>query len=216
MAEKDTEDETLALAALFQSCTQIQRIASTGYMDEEAGAAVIRALLVTDPDTAEDVYPPERIKNGFSQIVAAFGRAEMRDLGVIEVTKTALKVMALDVTLERSGKIYDALGAKIDSLRDDILAKEPDFLDGSPSSVLKQEYVKSFADTYQSIISPNFAKLMICGQEACLRIPENQEKIRALLLAAIRAVVLWRQLGGKRRFLVFRRRAIVQCAQSHI
>ena len=32
----DIKSETIALGALFQCCTQIQRIASTGYYDEKA------------------------------------------------------------------------------------------------------------------------------------------------------------------------------------
>lgn len=31
----DIKSETIALGALFQCCTQIQRIASTGYYDEK-------------------------------------------------------------------------------------------------------------------------------------------------------------------------------------
>ena len=44
----DIKSETIALGALFQCCTQIQRIASTGYYDEKAVSCVLRALAVTD------------------------------------------------------------------------------------------------------------------------------------------------------------------------
>ena len=60
-----------------------------------------------------------------------------------------------------------------------------------------------FADLYSSIISPNFPKLIIFGEEEYLQRIDNQELIRALLLAAIRAIVLWRQVGGRRRFFHF-------------
>ena len=45
-------NETLSLAALFQSCAHIQRIARTGQGDESAMAPVIRGLIITNPKAA--------------------------------------------------------------------------------------------------------------------------------------------------------------------
>jgi high frequency lysogenization protein len=42
----------------------------------------------------------------------------------------------------------------------------------------------------------------------------NQHKIRAWLLAGIRAAVLWRQVGGNRRNILFSRSKIVKNAQQ--
>ena len=49
-----------------------------------------------------------------------------------------------------------------------------------------------------------------------LRDTDNQERIRALLLAGIRAVILWRQVGGRRRYLIFRRKEILKYARMHV
>ena len=57
-------------------------------------------------------------------------------------------------------------------------------------------------------------KLQISGNPDCLKQPQVQNKIRALLLAAMRSAVLWRQLGGKRRHLVFARKAIFDTAKQ--
>ncbi|GAM56239.1 hypothetical protein JCM19232_5254 [Vibrio ishigakensis] len=40
-----------------------------------------------------------------------------------------------------------------------------------------------------------------------------QAKVRALLLAGIRSAVLWRQVGGKRRHLIFSRKKMVEQAE---
>ena len=40
-----------------------------------------------------------------------------------------------------------------------------------------------------------------------------QHKVRALLLAGIRAVVLWRQLGGSRTQIIFARKKMVELAK---
>jgi high frequency lysogenization protein len=44
--------------------------------------------------------------------------------------------------------------------------------------------------------------------------PDNQNLIRALLLAAIRAAVLWRQCGGRRLSLFLRRSALLEAASG--
>lgn len=209
------DNQTRALAALFQCCAQIQRIASTGFMDEHATSAVIRAVAVTDPKTLDDIYTKDALKNGYNQVISSFGRDGVKDADIIEITKTALKVMELELTIERNQKIFSELGDKIDAMTNLILSKDSNFLEGDPAVVLKREYLEEYASLYQSLISPNFSKLMICGQEECLRVIENQQRIRALLLAAIRATVLWRQLGGKRLTLIFHRKRIVECAHYY-
>ncbi len=211
----DIKSETIALAALFQSCQQIQRIASTGYMDEHAVACVIRALLVTNPKSIEDIYAPGKLMSGFKQIVESFGAsAYEKTAQSIEITKTAMKLVALEITIERNQSIFRRMGDEIDRLYQSIAVPHPEFLDsGSPETVLDMENLRQFSSLYQSLISPNFAKLMIYGEKQYLGSPENQTKIRALLLAGIRAVVLWRQLGGRRRLLIFRRKAIIEFAK---
>ena len=213
----DIKSETIALAALFQCCTQIQRVASTGYYDENAVACVLRALIVTNPRTVEDIYPMDGLKVGFKQIVDGLSKSsQVKDVATIDITKVALKLISLAISVERNGRIFDRLSDEIDELKQTITREFEDFLQGNPQSVNDQNNIHLFGTLYQSIISPNFAKLLIYGEEQHLRVPANQEKIRALLLAGIRAVILWRQIGGRRRFLVFRRKAIVEYAKQHM
>ncbi len=213
----DIKAETTALAALFQCATQIQRIATTGYYDEHAVACVLRSLLVTDPQTVDDIYAQRELSVGFRQIVDSFGKdPSTKTAGCISITKMALKVISLTSSIERNTKIFNRLSDEIDSLKSAITTEHPDFFDGDTAVVNSQNNVHLFGSLYQSIISPNFAKLLIYGEERFLSESENQERIRALLLAAVRAVILWRQVGGRRRFLVFRRKSIIEYAQAHI
>lgn len=211
----DIKGETIALAALFQCCAQISRVANTGYMDEHAAAAVVRGLLVTNPQSVEDIYSPGRLMTGFKQLVDSFDRTMGNKTSeTIAITQNALKIIALEINISRNSAIFNRMGSEIDRLYANILAKEPDYLEASPEIILDNNYLKDFSNLYQSLISPNFPKLIIYGEEQYLSNPVNQDRIRALLLSGIRAVVLWRQLGGRRRFLFFRRKAIVECARK--
>lgn len=211
----DIKAETIALAALFQACQQIQRVAYTGYMDDHAAACLLKALIVTDPQTVEDIYNPGQLLTGFKQLIESFGSsASDKTSQTIEITRNALKVISLEANIERNSKVYNRMGSEIDRLKEVMIQDNPDFMSAEPSTVLTPENLKEFSSIYQSLISPNFDKLIIYGEERFLRESENQEKIRSLLLAAIRAVVLWRQVGGRRRFLIFRRKAILACARK--
>jgi high frequency lysogenization protein len=68
------------------------------------------------------------------------------------------------------------------------------------------------ADCYRQTVSTLQPRVIINGDPVILENPDNQNRIRALLLAAIRAAVLWRQCGGGRLTLVLRRRALVEAA----
>ena len=50
---------------------------------------------------------------------------------------------------------------------------------------------------------------MVKGEPPHLQNPDNINKIRALLLAGIRSAMLWRQVGGLRRHIIFNRRKLL-------
>lgn len=211
----DIAHETLALAALFQACTQIQRTARTGFVDPHAAAAVIRGLIITNPQSCEDIYAPNTLLVGFRQVAASFSSASAdKTTETVEITKNAFKVISLELTIEKNQAVFNKLGQDIDAARESILRRYPDYESGRADVVLSQDCLHDFSELYQSLISPNFPRLMIYGEEAYLSRVENQEMIRTLLLAGIRACVLWRQVGGRRRYFLFRRRAIVDYARQ--
>lgn len=213
---KNIRSESIALAALFQCCTQINRIAHTGYCDEQAVSTVFRALLVTNPKTIEDIYKISELKTGFRGLIEGFSAEGITDNSANELVKLAMQVISLTDRIVRNTSLYNRLSNEIDTLKDQIEKACPDFLEGKTSVVLSSENVEKFAQLYQSLISPNFSKLLIFGEERFLSSTENQNRIRALLLAGIRAVVLWNQVGGKKLYLMFRRKEIVSFASEQI
>jgi high frequency lysogenization protein len=55
---------------------------------------------------------------------------------------------------------------------------------------------------------------MIVGNQRVMNVKENLDKVRALLLSAVRATVLWRQLGGSRVQLLFSRTKLRKNAEK--
>lgn len=221
MADIKTEQETRALAALYQCCAQITRVANTGFWDENAAAAVIRAVGITDPKTVNDIYTADSLKVGFGLTAKIFSgssafKREQDPLELLETMSLGNKIMGLSAALTSRDKVYNELSRLIDTFHDRMVAENPGFFNGEKPAVLRYDVIKECATIYQSLISPNFPRLMIPGVPACLSVNENQDKIRALLLAAIRAYVLWEQLGYSRLLLWFHRGRIARCASEHI
>ena len=61
---------------------------------------------------------------------------------------------------------------------------------------------------YQDTISKLPYRIQVQGKIELLRNDQIAMRIRALLLAGIRAAVLWHQLGGRRWHLIFYRKRI--------
>ena len=70
--------------------------------------------------------------------------------------------------------------------------------------------ISKLAEIYSEAISSLGPKIIVQGEQSVLSNPANASRIRALLLTGIRAVVLWRQAGGKRWRLLFERSAMLR------
>ncbi len=70
------------------------------------------------------------------------------------------------------------------------------------------------AKLYSDNISPLRPRIIVEGNPNFLQQPTQVNQIRALLLAAIRSAVLWRQLGGSPWRMLFRQREYAMLARG--
>lgn len=208
--------ETLALAALFQSAAQIQRVARTGSVDEHTIAPLMRALVITDPDAIEDIYDPKRLESGLNQLLTSLYPKEAAQPKNAELIKIAFSILGLVSNLEKQDMIYSQLDREVDSLRSNVLLMHPDYETEEDNILMDYDVIKLYSGIYSGLISPNFPKLIIYGEESYLSRSEFQLMIRALLLSGIRASMLWHQMGGKRYSLMFHYKNIIECARQII
>lgn len=76
------------------------------------------------------------------------------------------------------------------------------------------EIVSHFARLYSNTISTFDYRIQVHGESRFLQNAANADRVRALLLAAIRSAVLWRQRGGNRWQFLFSRGKILHMAQQ--
>ncbi len=121
-----------------------------------------------------------------------------------EITRYLVGVMALERKLSARRDSMAQLGDRVDTLKRQTTHFE----------ILDEQMLSNIASIYLDIISPlGMPGFKYPGTPAQLQLPHVQHRVRALLLAAVRSAVLWSQVGGKRRHLLFGRKQMLEQAK---
>ncbi|MCE0496246.1 high frequency lysogenization protein HflD [Vibrio salinus] len=193
-------DRTIAFAGLCQAATLVQKLARDGSCDEQAFEASLKALLCMNPKSTIDIFEnEENLKAGLETICDKLNSSALGN----ELTRYIISVMALERKLNARNDAMSQLGDRIDTL-----ARQSEHY-----PITEPQMVSNCASIYLDVISPLGPRIQIAGTPSVLQQTHNQEKVRALLLAGIRCAVLWRQVGGRRRHLIFGRKKIIEQAR---
>jgi high frequency lysogenization protein len=196
-------NQNIALSAVCLAAQLVQNAARGQAIDEDALTCLLNGVMNRTPDSAEDVYTPvTSLKVGSDIMVHQLsGQASSKD---VEVTRYLAGMLSLAKKLMSH---ETALAKLMDKLSE--IERRLEYFDITDPSILA-----NFGDTYSEAISPIGQKIKILGTPAVLSQKTTQSQVRACLLAGIRAAVLWRQSGGRRRQFIFKRNAMLQNAKQ--
>lgn len=193
-------DRTIAFAGMCQAVALVQQVAKDGYCDEDAFATSIKAILNLNPSNTLDVYGHEsNLKIGLETMIQGIDSTPAGS----EITRYLISLMALERKLNEKRDAMNTLGDRLQMAERQTQHFE----------LLEDQMIGNIASIYLDVISPIGPRIQVTGTPAVLQQTNNQQKVRALLLSGIRSAVLWRQVGGKRRHMVFGRKKMVQQAQ---
>ncbi|HZP67828.1 MAG TPA: high frequency lysogenization protein HflD [Rudaea sp.] len=196
------EGRVIALAGLFQALALVRAIAQRGTCDEAAMRESLASVLRIDADTPADVFGGiGNVRLGLETLIAELGEEGMRDA---TMARMAVTVLRLERSLARRPDMRTKLRDEIEAIATMVARPQAVEID------LAARYARLYAETL-SRLKP---RVMVEGSHVYLDQPGKQNQIRALLLAAIRAVVLWRQLGGTQWRLLFRRKQYAMLARG--
>lgn len=207
------EDRVLALAGIFQAARLVQRIAYTNTVISQPYGASIYSVLVMDADQTYEIFGLESpldlapLKPGLELVRDKLkGQTEREEF---EVARYVVNLIQLASQLKRDPQTLQKLSDGIDAIA---AAFPPDqqWLHGEEPA---DSLIKRIAEVYTSTISNMVPKIIVNGEPALLQNDMVAAKIRAVLMAGIRAAYLWWQLGGRRWHLLFRRREVSDTAR---
>jgi high frequency lysogenization protein len=197
------ENQTLALAGMFQAAVLIDELAVSGNCDGAAFDGSFDSLFTFDADSTEAVFGQVTcLHSGFRALTDYLGgetRGSSRNIAyyVLSMMKLATRILS-DPAL--SEQLFDGLqeiqrrGGEFELPRSSIISK----IDG----------------LYQDTISQLEPRILVRGEQNHLLNNDTAARIRSLLLAGIRSAVLWRQLGGSKWKLFLGRKRYVARARE--
>jgi high frequency lysogenization protein len=205
------KDQTITFAAICQIAHLVQQVSRNGQVNESELAVLLNSVITTSPENTLAVYGGElsNVKTGLELLISHLGDSSASNdkkdkVKDPELTRYILSLINLERRLIKQPKQLAQLSERIEATK-----RQLDHF-----SITSDTLIASFASIYSDIISPLGARIQVTGEPDILKQTASQHKIRALLLAGIRSTVLWRQVGGKRRTILFSRNKIVKTAKE--
>lgn len=191
------DDRVLALAGLAQSLQQVRRIAESGQSETAAARPVLDSVFRIDADTPAQVYGGARaLEPGLRAVGDYLGNRGNDPL----LPRLGLATLQLERRFSGEPNTLAAVGNGIATIATQAEAH------GS----VHPDVLAALGGLYADTISHLRPRIMVQGNPHYLGQAGVVSEIRALLLAAVRSALLWRQLGGSQWQFLFARRAMVK------
>lgn len=187
------QDRVIALSALMQTVTLVQQIADSGQINNDDFSTMLGSLLATDATSTDDVYGGiENLRTGLLQFNQQLSKKKSNKDVVL--LRYAIGLLHLERKLAKRPAMLDLISREIEQI-----PQQVEYF----GSITSPQVVARFANVYERTVSELTPRVQVYGEASFLQQPDNVNKVRALLLAGIRAAVLWRQKGGNRWQFIF-------------
>ncbi|APZ43658.1 high frequency lysogenization protein HflD [Acidihalobacter ferrooxydans] len=196
--ERTLHNRTLALAALFQCIGEVDRLARSGQSDPQTLDMLIRSVLKIDAPDLETIYGDSTaLRPGLELLRQQLGDGP--NPHSTKLMRYAVATLHLERRLDAQSAIRKQLGDGLEQAQ-----RQSEYFDPTHDNV-----IAGLAALYRDTISKLGPRIIVRGEQVHLGNENIASRIRVLLLAAIRAAVLWRQAGGNRVRLLIGRRAMI-------
>ena len=195
---KPTKDQLLALSGIFQSCHLVEQLSKHGLVSEKELKISMESLLHKDPrDTLAMFRSPGNLDTGIESI-QDFLNSRL-DIKASETLRYVIGTIYLAEKL-RSNKAMSLMVRQ----RLDKCITQAEYFSTTHSNV-----ISNIAQIYQDSFGTLKYRITVHGCVDHLGQKSIVERVRCLLFSAIRSAMLFHQLGGRRRHLIFNKRYIL-------
>lgn len=195
------EARVIALAGVFQAAALVRDLATQGRADSVAAESSLSSVFRIDSDSAADAFGGiGGVRLGLEILIANLDSAQ-REAGVAQL---AMGILRLERKLARRGAMLAQVRSGIEAIQ-----RQVDHLGVAHATVQAR-----LAELYAETLSQVTPRIVVHGNPVHLSDTRRVEQIRALLLAGVRAAVLWRQVGGNQWRLLLRRREYAMLARG--
>lgn len=190
------EQQVIALAAVVQAASLVEQLARTGELNQALSAPLLEAVYNQSPESFNEIYgPAKRLAMGLNNLDALIGNSQQR-LNP-DIARYALSLLHLEYKLRKHPTMLDTLGQSLTRSHRQV----------EHFGIQHENTMASLAEVYKQTLSQLSFRIQVIGNPTYLQNTLTANRVRALLLAGIRAAALWRQCGGHRWQLMFKRKA---------
>lgn len=202
MNNSNYTNKVIALSGIFQACSLIKQLAWTSNCDQEAFNTSIYSLLKVDSASVIDIYKNlNNLSLGLKSLIDFLNRSNKKDM---EIARYVFSLLFLENKLTKREDLMKIIRSGI--IRANAQA--------NLFSLTHDNVIANLAGIYIDTLSTFTFRIQITGSQIFLTNPNIANKTRALLLAGIRSAVLWKQLGGSRLQLFFRKNNFLRCTEQ--
>jgi high frequency lysogenization protein len=202
------KEQSIALSAVFQAAELVATLAKTGTVDNAALQPMIDSILLVNASSTEDIYGGRwdyQSNLSLGRNVAKKALGKERSSVNPDTLRYALSLVHLENKLAKTPQMLSTIGQKIAQIEQ----KKAHY-----DSVLHENIIASISGMYQDTLSTLPFRIQVQGDSRFLQQPHIANQVRSILMSGIRAAMLWRQLGGKRWHLIFKRKALLAALES--
>ena len=208
----DIKNATLAFAGMFQAIELVRQISEKGMIkseDQDAFQVSINSVLQLDAVDSESIYNGiGGLRLGLKTLIKHFGYQDSNRS--VDVLRYIIGLHVLERKLNNNPEMLTTISetVNIGILEQEISETTQD------ENEEAFDMIQHLADLYSETLSTFNYRIKVNGKNIYLKNPKMAAQIRALLLAGIRSAVLWRQKGGGRFQVFFKRKKIIAKAEQ--
>jgi len=192
--------QTLALASIFQTTALVHQLASTGQCDSHSNKASLNSIVSQSDNVNEIFSSPEDLRVGFESLKTLL---EKKPISMQNIMLYSTALINLEKKLMKKPQLLTQISAEINHI------KKQDFFDIHHSNSIAR-----LAELYKNTLGSLNPTIMVRGEQIYLTNRHTANHIRALLLAGIRAVSLWKSQGGKTWHLLLNKKKTLRYVNS--
>jgi len=192
--------QTLALVSIFQTTALVHQLASTGQCDSHSNKASLSSIVNQSDDVDEIFSSPEDLRVGFESLKTLL---EKKPINMQNIMLYSTALINLEKKLMKKPQLLTQISAEIDFI------KKQDFFD-----IYHSNSIARLAELYKNTLGSLNPTIMVRGEQIYLTNRHTANHIRALLLAGIRAVSLWKSQGGKTWHLLLNKKKTLRYVNS--
>ena len=197
------ESRVLALGGMLQALAQVRRIAETGQSESEPVRVALDSVFRIDAADTQAVYGDAASLRVGLRLLRDYLANSNRDqvlgklgLAVLQLERRFVGEDAVVTQVQTGLRGLEAPAQRLGSTHPDVVA--------------------GLGSLYADTVSTLRPRVMVQGNPHYLGQAGVVAEIRALLLAALRSAVLWRQCGGRLWDFVFRRREMAAAIDARL